>query len=146
MTAHHSADHARRTAHRDQYRAATRHARRHLAALSADHGGPVTGTASPWLACQLAALGAALATGTAQTCPHITDAPAVVHAAVWAPGRLVCGHCLPALIPDPAEDATCDRCRKPADVVTPALASFGPLLIAFGLCPPCTRHLEGTRR
>lgn len=153
MTTHHNHHHdphrerhgPRSTARRDQYRAATHDARHRLARLSTDHGGALTGTASTWLATRLAALGAALANGTARPCPHITDAPAVVHAALWAPGRLVCGRCLPTLTPDPDEDGTCDRCRTPATALTPAAISIGPLLVAFGLCPPCTRHLEGTR-
>ncbi|TDB85665.1 hypothetical protein E1264_20365 [Actinomadura sp. KC216] len=128
---------AAHTAHRDQYRAAVADAERAMAAMAAEPGARDAWCYDPWIARQLAALNTALLTGTAQLCPHITTAPRVLHAAVWAPGRLACTGCVTTLTPDPAEDGTCDRCRQPASPLYPATAAAGPLLLAFGLCGPC---------
>ncbi|MGI5164473.1 hypothetical protein ACQEU3_08980 [Spirillospora sp. CA-253888] len=137
------------TAWRDQADAAARHAGRLVDGLTVRAGAWPAVTGDPWLREHLAALLLALVTGTAELCPHLTAAPAVAHAALWAPGRLVCTGCLPALRPDPAEDHTCDRCRRPADAIGSAALHAGPLVIVFGLCPPCARHLhtpEGTAK
>ncbi|NVI89663.1 hypothetical protein [Actinomadura sp. BRA 177] len=127
---------AAHTAHRDQYNAAAADARRTMTALTA-HGGRTARPADPWVGRQLANLRAALLSGRGQMCPHIGTAPRVIHAAVWAPGRLVCPGCVSTLTPDPAEDATCDRCRRTADPIHPTVAQSGPLLLTFGLCGPC---------
>lgn len=130
-------DHARR----DQYRAAAADARRSLAALTAQGArrGPCR---DPWLIGQLRRLYAVLRSGRGQLCPHITGSPQVAHAAVWAPGRLVCSRCVAVLAPDEHEDTTCDRCRRPAAPIYPAAVQHGPVLLAFGLCRQCARRTQ----
>ncbi|MFI6522189.1 hypothetical protein ACIBF1_42035 [Spirillospora sp. NPDC050679] len=130
------------TAWRDQADAAVRHARRLVDDMAARAGAQPAVTGDPWLRERLTGLLLALVTGTAKLCPHLTRAPAVAHAALWAPGHLVCTRCIPRLHPDPAEDHTCDRCRRPADAIGSAALHAGPLVIVFGLCPPCARHLH----
>lgn len=133
------------TAYADQLTAAAGQARAVLAALATHQDGAdparlteVPGIVkSPWLTDCRNALVRSLATGTGRLCPHIGQAPRVVHAAVWAPGRLVCSACLPDLTPDPAEDATCDRCRRHTDRIHGAVAALGPVLLTYGLCPTC---------
>jgi hypothetical protein len=130
------------TAYRDQFQAAVTHAHRLLDDL-ADHSGAHTGaTRDPWITRQLARLTTTIRNGQIRTCPHITHAPRVLHAAVWAPGHLVCTRCATTLAPDATEDTTCDRCRQPADPIHPAAVTHGPLILAFGLCTPCTRHTK----
>jgi hypothetical protein len=128
-----------RTAHRDQSRAAARDAHRRLADIAARLGIELGASGHPWLARQLAGLQAALAAGIVRTCPHLHGGPAVVYAALWAPGRLVCQRCLPVLVPDAVQDRTCDRCQNASGQLTIGVMHAGPLLVAFGLCPACTR-------
>lgn len=145
MTTHRQPTTTAGTAYADQLAAATSQALAVLAALAAhQHGAdpdrlvevpPVVD--SPWLADRRDALVRSLATGTGRLCEHIGPAPRVVHAAVWAPGRVVCSQCLPELTPDPAEDATCDRCRRHTDRIHGAVAALGPILLTYGLCPSC---------
>ena len=133
------------TAYADQLTAAADQARAVLAALAQhQHGADParlvevpTVVDSPWLTDRRNALVRSLVTGTSQLCPHIDQAPRVLHAAVWAPGRLVCSNCLPDLTPDPAEDATCDRCRRHTDRIHGTVAALGPILLTYGLCPSC---------
>lgn len=149
------------TAYADQLTAAAGQARAVLAALAAnqDSADPArlvevpTTVDSPWLTECRNALVRSLAAGTGRLCQHIGQAPRVVHAAVWAPGRLVCSHCLPDLTPDPAEDSTCDRCRRHTDHIHGAVAALGPILLTYGLCPTChtsetppARSRRSTRR
>ncbi|WP_067825894.1 hypothetical protein [Actinomadura kijaniata] len=146
MTAHHSAARtAAFTAWRDQADAATRHAHRLVTEMTTRAGAQPAVTTDPWLGEQLAALLLALLDGTAQMCPHLTvHAPAVVHAALWAPGRLVCGGCIPSLHPTPAEDRICDRCRHTPDAIHSAAFQAGPLVVVMGLCPPCIGQINAT--
>ena len=129
---------ARRTAYADQYDAATSHAHRVLDRI-AEHGRtrPMPVAGNQWLA---KALCRALLGGNARICPHLGASPTIAHMAVWAPGVLVCPQCVPALAPDPADETRCDRCHRHADPIHPAMASAGPVLIAFGLCEPCTQQ------
>ncbi len=131
---------ARHTADRDQYDAATADANRRLAAILAQPGARTVAHPHPWIVRQLADLRAALLAGTARLCSHIGPSPMVVHAAVWDRWHLVCSACIRALIPNVSEDFTCDRCRRPADLMHPGAAGCGPLLLTFGLCSRCAHH------
>ncbi len=79
----------------------------------------------------------ALTEGTVRVCAHVKNGPRVLHAAVWAPGVLVCPACTPLLIPDPEEDHTCDRCRRQASYLLSGVTAFGPVLLGYGLCHSC---------
>jgi hypothetical protein len=128
------------TALADQIGAATRDARRVLTnAARILPGAIIDTTASAWLAEQADTLRAALRDGTARACQHLGPSPMLAHAAVWAPGRLVCSGCIAALRPTPAEDATCDRCRRHARRLHAGATSFGPVILAYGLCRSCAK-------
>ena len=132
---------ARHTAYADQYGAALTDARRVLTQV-ADSAGTrlLEGHGDPWIIRQVTTLTRALLSGRAHLCPHINDAPRLAHAAVWAPGHLTCTTCAPTLRPTDDEDTRCDRCRRHTNPVHPGLVGIGPILLAFGLCPPCARH------
>ena len=132
---------ARQTAYADQYSAALDHAHRILT-QTADRAGTRIreGHGDPWITSQVTTLTHALLTNRAHLCPHIDDAPRLAHAAVWAPGHLTCTECAPTLRPDGDEETRCDRCRRHTSPVYPGLVGIGPILLAFGLCPPCARH------
>ncbi|HET8659375.1 MAG TPA: hypothetical protein VFM55_10305 [Micromonosporaceae bacterium] len=136
------------TALADQLTAANADAERTLHA--AHHRGAGTRLSHvrphPWLAGHAAALGLALAYGTAHLCPHIGPAQRVVHAAVWAPGRLVCPLCIRQLRPSTVEDSTCDRCHRHAPRLHAAAAAFGPILLGYGLCPNCQHDIDTAHR
>lgn len=124
------------TAFNDQYRAAARDARRTLSRLA--EPAPIRPGDTPWLVHQAAALLAHLRAGTARCCPHVTTTPRVLHAAVWAPGALVCERCVRRIRPTTqAEDATCDRCHQVVPLIHAGAAAIGPILLAYGLCPHC---------
>jgi hypothetical protein len=126
------------TALADQLQAATTEARRLLARAAHAEGVPLAATApGGWLAQQAANLVQALTSGTGQVCPHLGPCPTVVRAAVWAPGRLVCPDCIDTLRPDPAEDDTCDRCRRHTTRLYAGAAAFGPIILGYGLCRSC---------
>ncbi|MFI7588783.1 hypothetical protein ACIB24_17070 [Spongisporangium articulatum] len=129
------------TALQDQAEAAARQASQALrdAALADPHITYSSGRAPLWVAAQLANVYTAVRAGTATYCPHI-DAhhPRIVHAAVWAPGLITCTDCVPELLmPDPIEDDICDRCHQLSDRLHPGAIAGGPLLLTYGLCPPC---------
>jgi len=129
------------TAHHDQLQAAAAHARRVVARAATEHGNlaPVHHPpAGGWLAGQLRELLTQLRDRTARACPHLHDAAQLIHAAAWAPARLVCTACLHTLDPDPIENTRCDRCHQPADTLRGNVAAIGPLLYTYALCPPCT--------
>ncbi|AEH08446.1 MULTISPECIES: hypothetical protein [Protofrankia] len=128
-------------AHADQLTAACRDALTALHAIAEDGRGYLAErpAAVPWLAAQASVFVRALTVGTVELCPHLGSSPQVVHAAAWAPGRLVCTGCVAALRPGPDEDATCDRCRCRPRRLYPGAAAFGPVLLAYGLCPSCLR-------
>ncbi|GGM82277.1 hypothetical protein GCM10012275_61130 [Longimycelium tulufanense] len=131
------------TALADQYDAATQQARRELHQAATRLAGRVTdGPLPAWLADHAAAFRLALITGQVRGCAHLADGPRVAHAAVWAPGYLVCPHCVAALAPDPVEDATCDRCRRPAGRLFAGTVALGPILLAYGLCEPCAAEVD----
>ncbi|WP_175084466.1 hypothetical protein [Candidatus Frankia nodulisporulans] len=127
------------TAQADQVHAATTDARRRLTTIAAASGQHLTTTGDPtgWLAGQAARCLAALTGPGARLCPHIGTSPHVVHAAVWAPGLLVCPTCTHLLRPTATEDRTCDRCRRTLTGLYPAMAALGPVLLTYGLCSPC---------
>ncbi len=138
------------TAYADQLAAASAEARGVLRSIAAAPraAGParlIEAAASPWLTNQRAAVVRSLAAGRTRPCIHLGPAPRVAHAAVWAPGRLVCSVCLPLLVPDREEDTTCDRCRQPAERIHAAVTALGPVLLAYGLCRPCLRTTERRR-
>ncbi|HET9658570.1 MAG TPA: hypothetical protein VFP72_24675 [Kineosporiaceae bacterium] len=129
------------TAMLDQADAATRHARTVVERLADLTATPHRGTRpSPWLAAQLLDLDRRMADRTITLCPHIGDAPQIVHAVAWRPGTLACTRCATAMLtPTDTEDQTCDRCRHLADPIHSGLVTIGPLLFGFGLCDPCAR-------
>jgi len=45
-----------------------------------------------------------------------------------------------------APPGTCDRCRRPAELIHPGAIALGPVLLTFGLCPRCLAHTEPTRK
>jgi hypothetical protein len=126
------------TALADQLAAASADAE-HTIRTAARHPGMRLARTRPhaWLAGHLATLGLALAYGTARLCPHIGAAPRIVHAAVWAPGMLVCPACVDLIRPNGLEDATCDRCRRHVGRLHAAAVAFGPILLGYGLCTRC---------
>jgi hypothetical protein len=130
---------AQRTAQADQFHAAARDARRHLDAIAAHGRATVHQSTDPtgWLLAQAARFVAALTATTARVCPHVGTSPRVVHAAVWAPGIVVCPACTHLLTPTPTEDTICDRCRRTVPAIYAATVALGPLLLAYGLCDPC---------
>ena len=129
------------TALLDQAEAASRHARSIVEQLAELTATPHRGTRpSPWLAAQLRALGHQMTNQAMTLCPHITDAPQIVHAVAWRPGVLACTRCATAMLtPTPTEDQTCDRCRQTRDLIHTGLVTVGPLLFGFGLCASCAR-------
>lgn len=90
-----------------------------------------------WFGDQVAALLTALTTGAGRACRHLGPTPAIMHAAVWAPGQVVCPACVAALRPDPAEHSTCDRCRRHAGPLHAGAVAVGPVILAYGLCRTC---------
>jgi len=133
---------ARATFQHDQYRAAVADTRRIMNAIAAQPGARAALPRDQWINGQLAALYAAMVKGTARPCPHITTAPRVLHAALWAPGVIACTGCAPALLApaSDSEDCTCDRCRTTVGRIHPAAVAAGPLLLTFGLCDPCAHR------
>lgn len=112
--------------------------RRRLDVIAASGHATVHQSVDPtgWLIDQAVRFAAAL-TDTVRVCPHLTPAPGVVHAAVWAPGVVVCPACTHLLTPTATEDSTCDRCRATVTEIYPGTVAFGPILLAYGLCAPC---------
>jgi hypothetical protein len=133
------------TAHADQLAAATSDARHRLSQVATHYGARLRYDATPaWLVPHKNRLAEAAAARSVRCCPHVGSSPLVVHAAVWNPGRLVCARCIHQLVPDPAEDTTCDRCRRRADPIFPGAIACGPVLLAFGLCHRCLNRTERT--
>lgn len=65
-------------------------------------------------------------------------------AALWAPDRIVCVHCVPELRLTGDADRTCDRCGAIATGVHPVVvAASETLLVSFGLCRFCFRREMG---
>jgi len=130
---------AQHTAQADQFHAATDDARRRLDVIAAHGRATVHQSTDPtgWVLAQAVGFVAALTTNTARVCPHVGTSPRVVHAAVWAPGVVVCPACVHLLRPTRTEDATCDRCRTAVAGIYSCTAAFGPILLAYGLCGPC---------
>lgn len=136
MNRHHT---AHRTAQADQFHAAAADARRALTTIATAGGTKVTAGTDPtgWLTRQALEFFTALTGGTDRVCGHVGASPHVVHAAVWAPGLVVCPGCIHLLTPTPTEDSICDRCRRTVPTLYPAMAAVGPVLLAYGLCSPC---------
>lgn len=132
---------AHATAVRDQVAAATRDARQSLEhAATTGHGELVDVAAGSWLADQASALQQRILAGNVRRCRHVGPSPSILHAALWAPGVLVCPPCAYLLRPDPDEDETCDRCRVASRPIIPGLAAYGFIVIGYGLCPPCAAN------
>jgi hypothetical protein len=134
------------TALADQLDTATREAHALIRRAAARDGSTYLRQEMPprWLAKHADTLCLALTYGTAQLCPHIGPAPRVLHAAVWAPGQLVCSGCIRLLAPTTAEDSTCDRCRRHVRRLHAAAFALGPILLAYGVCPPCHSDPDAT--
>lgn len=128
------------TALADQLQAATTEARHHLTRWKSGHptDARLSEAPSPWLAAHVRAFALALASGQGTLCPHVTSAPRVLHAAVWRVGVLACPACRHLLEPEPHEDHVCDACQVTAHTLVPCVAAVGPVLLAFGLCSPCS--------
>ncbi|MCO1582400.1 hypothetical protein M8C13_42295 [Crossiella sp. SN42] len=127
-----------RTALLDQVQAASADAKRVLHDAARHRSMTLTRSIpSPWLADQFTDLVHGIVTGTVKACRHLGAAPQIAMAAAWAPGHLVCPACFPQLAPSPAEDSTCDRCRKPATTLHSTITAAGPILLTYGLCPTC---------
>lgn len=118
----------RGTAFLDQYKAASADARKGLEVAV-----PLGGLRHPWLAAQVAELKRAVRSRVGEACSHLTT-PTVVHAAAWAPGRLVCSACTAHLV---AGYPACDHCGKATDRVCTGLCVVGPIQLAFRLCLAC---------
>lgn len=97
---------------------------------------------NPWLNEQYTALRIAVLNGTARACPHIAEAPAVAHVAVWRRWLLTCGPCSPLLTPDPIQASTCDHCHRYGRTLTDCTVVLGPILLSYNVCGPCMRHLH----
>lgn len=123
----------------DQLTAAARHARNTIAATATAFGLPANATNEhSWLQEKVNELRATVEAGRGHLCPHIGPAPMLVMAAAWAPGRVTCAHCASVLFNlAPAEDLTCDRCRRQVAELVRGAGSFGPIIFHFGLCPAC---------
>lgn len=121
----------------DQYNAATRDATHIIHNLArAERVTVHRDSTDPWITNQIRALVAALTSGNGRLCPHLSSSPRVVYAAAWDPGQLTCERCTDRLVPDWAEDLTCDRCRA-REVQYIGAAAFGPVVLSYGLCLPC---------
>jgi hypothetical protein len=126
------------TALADQIGAAASDARRVLTNMARTCRADLrTAPATGWLAEQAANLVTTLTDGTLRACVHVGPSPIVAHAAVWAPGRLVCSACVAALRPTPLEDGTCDRCRRHVRRLHAGAVALGPIILAYGLCRAC---------
>lgn len=80
-------------------------------------------------------------------CPHIGATPAVVKAAVWAPGLLACQVCArTTLVPDPTEELTGDQCRRVVGLLYAGLVAVGPVVLTYGRCHTCVTHRQHLRR
>jgi hypothetical protein len=130
------------TALADQRAAATRDARATLGRLAAAGAATlIATTGNAWLTEQAAALAAAIRNGKGKTCSHLHAGPTVAHAAVWAPGHVVCSACVRLLRPSLLEDITCDRCRRHARRLHPGAVALGPVILAYGLCRSCATDI-----
>lgn len=127
------------TARADQYRAAARDANRTVILAGTATGTRTRVLAGGWLDFAAREFTTALnREQPARACVHVTDSPAVVYAAAWAPGTLACPTCAPAaLAVRPDQDTTCDRCHRTANTIHNGMAALGPILFLFGLCDPC---------
>lgn len=79
-----------------------------------------------------------LANGSLRCCSHRSPMSFVL---LWRPDRAMCGPCLAAEPPLPAdEDQRCDRCGTvPPEGSTPMSAMSGELTLLYALCPHCLR-------
>jgi hypothetical protein len=124
----------------DQLAAAIRDAASVITTAARERSTPVLDSSGlPWIEAQCAQLRDAYLTGHARECAHIarTTSPTVMYAAAWRPAHLYCAPCAAVAFLDATEDNTCDRCRRTTDNITTGSVCFGPVVFAFGLCPPC---------
>jgi hypothetical protein len=124
-------------AQRDQTAAAVNDARAQLRRAGLACDAAQVASPDPWLATQVRQLLADITNRRVRLCPHVDGAPRVLHAALWAPGLLVCQACTRLLAPTLVEDSTCDRCRRTVASIHAHLAQVGAILLGFGLCPAC---------
>jgi ribonuclease HI len=92
----------------------------------------------PWIAEKIAELQAALLSGRARLCSHLSRKPRVAMAMAHDPTRLRCEACL-ATMPrlSEVENMTCDRCRRYTRGLRCSVAGIGGILLFFGLCQRC---------
>lgn len=131
------------TALQEQTQAASDHASRTLARMSAaEHDGHGLRYGRwPYLTERLQQTVAAFNSRQAALCPHL-HAPAVMHCTADDPTSLRCIPCTAALRPNRTEDRTCDRCRSvEPDGVHPGVVQHGPILMSYGLCESCLTYV-----
>lgn len=109
------------------------------------------------------------ATGHLTGCGHLSDSPEPLWWVPHRPGKLRCADCCAAAgraIRGTREDRRCDACRRVRSTIVATAAALspivvdlpglppvasGPVIVLFGLCPPCrdaseipTTSTEGT--
>ncbi|WP_030173249.1 hypothetical protein [Spirillospora albida] len=132
-----------RIAYDDQFQAAVAEIRRIMtSAPNRMPPAPIADPANHWLVERFQENQAALRAGTARVCPHIGPSPIASHTAAWCTDALVCTACIGLLNPDERENAHCDRCRQPAPTLYSGAVARGPILMAYGVCAPCTDETE----
>lgn len=133
----------------DQIAAASREAGSALFTTAQMAGLPVT-SAHPlgWVRDRLDDLHLAVTMGRETTCDHVGSAPRVVLAAAWRPGWIGCAACAWRVLREvrgSMEDRICDACQRVVETIHPNLVAAGPVLFAYGLCPPCQRQHAPSR-
>lgn len=102
---------------------------------------------TPWVAQQVTSALVGLGARRARRCRHLRgDAPAVVLAFAWRPGRFYCPRCARAearRVQGTAEDRRCDVCGGEADVLHPDLVAVSSLLFVYGACRGCLARTRG---
>jgi hypothetical protein len=135
----------RSTAKADQVQAAKRQVSSAFDALSEAQSTPVTTPTERAVEFVWALMGPA----PVRRCAHLAR-PQPVFLFGWRPGIFFCEPCAAAAVADAegtAEDYTCARCGDydPAGVHAHH-QQWGPLLVTYGVCSACNRHLADSPR
>lgn len=121
----------------DQCQAAERDAQNAFDCITTNTGMDVSERdSSPWLTGRLLALIDQAEDGRAQLCRHLAQGPRPAFAALWAPGHIVCEHCVDALDRTP-QTPGCDHCGANPDLVNLHALRLEALVVTYALCDTC---------